>query len=606
MRKGTTVGKQPTGLTRVLVAPLYLSPTVTRIAFDRRVELQLDCHICRRTERTVVLDETEAESYCRKTRHPYPGRVTGISVREEQRSGRSLVEATYAVEYQFRKFRDAKYRWLKTSKPYRYWRRVGFTLTCACGREQHVSIQPNEERPWTTTCDCGTPLLFQVDEIPLISGEREALPPPTEGFTRELAITQWPRATRSGDPPPLAVILVHGTWGRGMFPSDTPARAGPARWFEAGSNFRLSLEPLLAERFGEVDVSEFHWSGANSFFSREQASVELAGKLEEHHTRAPFAKYLIIAHSHGGNVAFRAIQRLAELGTRIDDLNVVTMGTPFLRIRDNPRLTDYSSASRFLVASLIAASLVYLYPIQSWWVVFLAWLAHASVLGLLLGLIDSFIEGLHTAEPWTQARLQQLRRATYFPAAAETNTLVLRCSNDEAALAIAAGAITERTSRLLHAADSWLVRRTGPRGRWLLLLSLGIGLGLAVVKSPKLSGLLDFDPRPCWFAALFSLLGVYVLGLLASLLSGVGKSTFGRELLLASGVLEASAESTPDSRLNTIVRTLPTVEIRGGISTAMDYRWEGKALGRGGLTHSVYDEPECPVAIAEWLAQSRN
>src|SRR5690349_15493927 len=89
---------------RIIVAPLYLSSSVTRIAFNRSLELQLDCHICQRTERTVVLAETPEKSFCRKTGHGYPGRITGISISEEERSGRSFVEATYAVEYGFRKF----------------------------------------------------------------------------------------------------------------------------------------------------------------------------------------------------------------------------------------------------------------------------------------------------------------------------------------------------------------------------------------------------------------------------------------------------------------------------------------------------------------------
>src|SRR5256885_12431978 len=89
---------------RVLVAQLHLSSSVSRIEFNRSAEIQLDCHICRRTGRTVVMNVDEKLSYCLKTHHPYPGRVTGVSVSVEQRSGGVLVRGVYAIEYKFAKF----------------------------------------------------------------------------------------------------------------------------------------------------------------------------------------------------------------------------------------------------------------------------------------------------------------------------------------------------------------------------------------------------------------------------------------------------------------------------------------------------------------------
>src|SRR5262249_61467715 len=109
---------------------------------------------------------------------------------------------------------------------------------------------------------------------------------------------------------PCSIILVHGTWGRGIFPKISDLRRrylfrGSKRWFEDGSEFykRLKLHgwPIRA----------FLWSGANSVHARDGAARELSDLLADHVTT------VIIAHSHGGNVALRALQYLGSSADRI-------------------------------------------------------------------------------------------------------------------------------------------------------------------------------------------------------------------------------------------------------------------------------------------------
>jgi hypothetical protein len=162
---------------------------------------------------------------------------------------------------------------------------------------------------------------------------RESLQPP-----------ETSRATR------YPIILVHGTWGRGFFPKgqlegsceDFPAEAGTdaasegaKRWFEKGSEFRRTLEERLKGLSLECSFWPFRWSGANSVFARDRAATKLADELKTH-LQNQGAMPIIIAHSHGGNVALRALSHVEDANR----VGVVTLATPFLRVfvRDPPKL----------------------------------------------------------------------------------------------------------------------------------------------------------------------------------------------------------------------------------------------------------------------------
>src|SRR5262249_8221491 len=68
--------------------------------------------------------------------------------------------------------------------------------------------------------------------------------------------------------------------------------------------------------------------GANSVHARDRAASELSEELRKD-LQDPNATAVIIAHSHGGNVALRALQDLESMAGRI---RVITLATPFLRV----------------------------------------------------------------------------------------------------------------------------------------------------------------------------------------------------------------------------------------------------------------------------------
>src|SRR5215831_1094741 len=117
----------------------------------------------------------------------------------------------------------------------------------------------------------------------------------------------------------LLVTLVHGTWPRGFFPKLFRFKQWmrgliglrqpwepPPFWFEEGSPFRARLSAKLFDIPHKI-TPPLLWSGANSIFERDKTAHVLAAHLSAEHAEHPQAAQLVIAHSHGGNIALRAL-----------------------------------------------------------------------------------------------------------------------------------------------------------------------------------------------------------------------------------------------------------------------------------------------------------
>ena len=121
------------------------------------------------------------------------------------------------------------------------------------------------------------------------------------------------------------VLIVHGTG------SAAEADEGD-RWWQAGGALAAALERHLpcrvrVHRIGEV----FHWSGANLESHRRAAGRALALRLRE--LGGHWQRVHVVAHSHGGSVAWHALRQLHREGALEGIGTVVTLGTPFLRLR---------------------------------------------------------------------------------------------------------------------------------------------------------------------------------------------------------------------------------------------------------------------------------
>jgi hypothetical protein len=132
----------------------------TRIVAAPTVEVALDCGICQRTARTIILS-ANTESLCRSTRHPFPGRITSHHVDVEH--GQAIIR--YRIAYQTWNFIDPKREEPSVLHP--TWGRVTMQVTCpGCKSVVERSIQNNSYRPDRRVCECGTVLFTEQAENP--------------------------------------------------------------------------------------------------------------------------------------------------------------------------------------------------------------------------------------------------------------------------------------------------------------------------------------------------------------------------------------------------------------------------------------------------------
>jgi hypothetical protein len=364
----------------------------------------------------------------------------------------------------------------------------------------------------------------------------------------------------------LHIVLVHGTWGRGLF------RLQPiAPWCQEGSSFRRGLLNSLQQSMPNVhiSVSPFNWSGANSILERAKASQELVsflGNIKRAET------VLIIAHSHGGNVAIRAVGKLDDPSR----VYLCTLATPFFRLFESGR--EYPMSDH-VIRILSVASLGFV--MSNLYQEFLSGSSKAAtVASLLLTLSICTIGGwklggsLHRLfvnpppefgqDPtaW-QLRPKLLCEAAAFDAGVlNDQLLVLRGVDDEAAMSLAVGAMTNRILRFLY---DFMVT---PKVHFAFLAIL-----LVLFFSTKESPLFSYGQ--------FIIFGIAAFALV---FPSVVRIVFGREL--AFGVLrcDATYDSAPVSGRATIETLL----------------FETKQSNR--IVHAIYENPATPIAISKWAS----
>ena len=105
------------------------------------------------------------------------------------------------------------------------------------------------------------------------------------------------------DPEGLVTIYVHGTYSS---PQTFDSRTGN----------------IYSGVLDDPDRIDFQWSGDNRASARVTAGNLLAGTIAKARRENPSEPINVIAHSHGGNVAFEATRS----GAQID--NLITLGTP--------------------------------------------------------------------------------------------------------------------------------------------------------------------------------------------------------------------------------------------------------------------------------------
>jgi len=108
-------------------------------------------------------------------------------------------------------------------------------------------------------------------------------------------------------------ILIHGTWGSN------------SRWHQPGNIFYETIKSHLLKE--QIKLISFNWSGKLCYIKRQEAGVNLANLI---HSYPASTNFILISHSHGGNVGIIASQILTtpdqiksfySLGLPIDTQN---------------------------------------------------------------------------------------------------------------------------------------------------------------------------------------------------------------------------------------------------------------------------------------------
>jgi hypothetical protein len=381
----------------------------------------------------------------------------------------------------------------------------------------------------------------------------------------------------SNEEPPFVVTLVHGTWGRGFLPWLT-ARSSKPRWFETGSPFRSQLISELSLGGVAPIIEEFHWSGRNSIKARRNAAVQLSNDITKHIKLFPNATHTVIGHSHGGNIALSALSNQVP-----NECLLVSLATPFLTIKKVPasaKITRNMNFVSYAFIAFIAWQLTQLFAHvtqHSRWddvstfdrivsigvnlVTYYIWLA--VVVGIKGGVAESEVDSLDSKH----------------------SALVVREIDDEANLALVAGNIVSKLSRLLI---SFMVPIT-TFVQWSLAAVMGGSIMVMILSIIGLNIITDFDSFVekiiTWglFLAIGNVICIFVM-LIFSVLIGVGRTVNGVELIFGGVMREINVQTVPDSQGSIEIKTLPT-EPRTGFS----------------LRHSIYENKHCAAVVTSWL-----
>jgi hypothetical protein len=342
--------------------------------------------------------------------------------------------------------------------------------------------------------------------------------------------------------PQLLITLVHGTWPRRLFPRiflfkkrawelARFQRPGPPPpfWFEENSTFLARLSTEL----GDIPhtITPLLWTGKNSVYEREKAAHDLAEHLSAEHAEYPQATQLLIAHSHGGNIALHALHHLQKsdasqsCGAETPTPFVVTLATPFIEVHQ----ADFGQipATIRMVVILLACLLVFLL------IMFLGSLftlpedPTLAVASLAVSMIWWGLWWWRVSQRAgvRQSQLDALKDATRIGVIVpEQRLLVIRAIDDEASLIMALGTILNYTTAKSVA---FLFVR----------LAALPALSLIILK------MFDF---PHWtliaaVAGYFGLL-IMLLGLLM-----VSRSVHGSELARSPLECQINTQSTPDA-----------------------------------------------------------
>ncbi len=222
----------------------------------------------------------------------------------------------------------------------------------------------------------------------------------------------------------LIVILVHGTW------------STSERWTQDGSLFKQGLQAGLAARYRAIVHRTVRWSGKNRWSARERTATELAALIDtcRRGERGVPTEYLLIGHSHGGNIATQAARHRMEADPGFPLRGVVCLNTPFLKL-------ELRASSQFLYVWMFVCLLVlvalglatsYLKPVGAESLAIFNRLLHADLEPTTVMVIFGVFTALLALPTLMNRRLLRQRAQKPEPWGPRPKVLCLSSADDEA------------------------------------------------------------------------------------------------------------------------------------------------------------------------------
>ena len=370
------------------------------------------------------------------------------------------------------------------------------------------------------------------------------------------------------------------------------------------ANFRGRLTAALSKHGLSAQISPFIWSGANSVRERDKAARELAEHIRAKRTEYPASRQVVVAHSHGGNVALRALD---QLGVEQEQIFIATIATPFVEVLQSKLPSE--EIERYELV-LLGFFIILILAISAFVTGLLGFAGIAELLAFaLIGLVGIVPAAfcMYTLSKKNATKVIRLVELTYLSSSVRRHPImVLRAVDDEASLGLGAAAIGNWLSaliqRVLFRISNFVVLSFGAPLLTLALLFLPNSVlpdYLQVKTLANLQTQLEAIGDP-WLPYLRVPVAVGFCALYAFLLApGIFKSAYGRELLFNSQGCEINSQSAPDSvdRQATFPMSLDPTATSWGLVVTLHQA----EVVRKGLRHGLYDDPECAERIASWL-----
>jgi pimeloyl-ACP methyl ester carboxylesterase len=368
------------------------------------------------------------------------------------------------------------------------------------------------------------------------------------GISAAMRVRQFPPDAPSFEPR-IVVTLVHGTWAR------------RTTWILPDSPL---CQTLVRAADASVLFQRFLWSGRNSISARRAAVNDLVAHLHAVIEQWPTAEHYVVAHSHGGNVAFQALAD-AMLNKRIQGL--VCLSTPFLTIMRRELGPVGRTVLWWLPVLLIFYAGVFVLHQLA--------LSDNDALGAVW-LVIAVAAGFLTSRLLTRLEASVAESLKY-PAVDPSKVLILRAAGDEASAALGAthllswlsGRLWLIASRLLgqtvDTVEGWRQMLIGRRlATALVVTCLALVSVIGVIRWSSIEGTMLQPIVPLAGGSLLLLVATLFKGGLAA--EFLGRLVFaaiaapflmfiamlgvalGPELLAAGLLFQVTAEATPPGR----------------------------------------------------------